>query len=91
VNRVPKLRKKAGLEPTDTVEVYYNVLGDVAGGDASVLQQVFTGQVWGCLLSLLSLFLFGVFSFSLLFLLPLFLVSLAFSFSFRFSFSLPAS
>jgi uncharacterized membrane protein YqaE (UPF0057 family) len=46
VNRVQKLRKKAGLEPTDTVEVYYNVLGDVAGGDASVLQQVFTLQVW---------------------------------------------
>ncbi|CAM6045606.1 unnamed protein product [Sphagnum compactum] len=39
VNRVQKLRKKAGLEPTDTVEVYYNVLGDVA-----VLQRVFTGQ-----------------------------------------------
>ncbi len=46
MNRVQKLQKKAGLEPTDTVEVYYNVLGDVAGGDASVLQQVFTGQVW---------------------------------------------
>jgi hypothetical protein len=45
VNRVQKLQKKAGIEPTDTVEVYYNVLGDVVGGDASVLQQVFTGHV----------------------------------------------
>jgi ABC-type transporter Mla maintaining outer membrane lipid asymmetry ATPase subunit MlaF len=45
VNRVQKLRKKAGLEPTDTVEVYYDVLDGVVGSDSSVLQQVFTGQV----------------------------------------------
>jgi isoleucyl-tRNA synthetase len=44
VNRVQKLRKKAGLEPTDTVEVYYDVLDGVVGSDSSVLQQVFTGQ-----------------------------------------------
>ncbi|CAM6043693.1 unnamed protein product [Sphagnum compactum] len=44
VNRVQKLRKKAGLEPTDTVEVYYDVLDGVVGSDSSVLHQVFTGQ-----------------------------------------------
>jgi len=44
VNRVQKLRKKAGLEPTDTVEIFYNVHGSVAGSDPSVLQRIFDSQ-----------------------------------------------
>ncbi|KAG2267174.1 hypothetical protein Bca4012_075342 [Brassica carinata] len=38
VNRVQKLRKKSGLEPTDFVEVYIESL------DVSVLQQVLSSQ-----------------------------------------------
>lgn len=45
VNRVQKLRKKAGLEPTDTVEVYFDVHTNVPGSDPSVLQRVFESQV----------------------------------------------
>lgn len=44
VNRVQKLRKKAGLEPTDTVEVYFDVHTNVPGSDPSVLQRVFESQ-----------------------------------------------
>ncbi|GAB4836593.1 hypothetical protein Ancab_001506 [Ancistrocladus abbreviatus] len=40
VNRIQKLRKKAGLEPTDVVEVYFKPLGR----DASTLQQVLDSQ-----------------------------------------------
>lgn len=46
VNRVQKLRKKAGLEPTDFVEVYYKVLeNSVDSSDSSVLRHVFESQV----------------------------------------------
>ena len=48
VNRVQKLRKKAGLEPTDTVEIFYNVHGSVAGSDPSALQRIFESQVCIC-------------------------------------------
>jgi len=44
VNRAQKLRKKAGLEPTDTVEIFYNVHKDVSDSDPSVLQRVFESQ-----------------------------------------------
>ncbi|KAK9085817.1 hypothetical protein Sjap_026228 [Stephania japonica] len=40
VNRIQKLRKKAGLEPTDIVEVYIESLDD----DKSVLQQTLVSQ-----------------------------------------------
>ncbi|KAL5981401.1 hypothetical protein ACLOJK_015456 [Asimina triloba] len=40
VNRVQKLRKKAGLEPTDTVEVYFKSLDN----DKSVLDHVVNSQ-----------------------------------------------
>jgi isoleucyl-tRNA synthetase len=40
VNRIQKLRKKAGLDPTDTVEVYFKSLDD----DKSVSQQILTSQ-----------------------------------------------
>lgn len=45
VNRVQKLRKKAGLEPTDFVEVYYKVHENLTGSDPTVLQRVFATQV----------------------------------------------
>jgi len=48
VNRVQKLRKKAGLEPTDTVEIFFYVYENVAGSDPSVLQRVFETQVFSC-------------------------------------------
>ncbi|KAG0615444.1 hypothetical protein M758_5G041400 [Ceratodon purpureus] len=44
VNRIQKLRKKAGLEPTDIVEIFYNVHENVAGSDGSVLQRIFESQ-----------------------------------------------
>jgi len=44
VNRVQKLRKKAGLEPTDFVEVYYKVHENLTGSDPTVLQRVFATQ-----------------------------------------------
>ncbi|PIA64421.1 hypothetical protein AQUCO_00100120v1 [Aquilegia coerulea] len=40
INRIQKLRKKAGLEPTDTVEVYFESLDD----DKSTLHQVLNSQ-----------------------------------------------
>ncbi|XP_058082721.1 isoleucine--tRNA ligase, cytoplasmic isoform X1 [Magnolia sinica] len=40
VNRIQKLRKKAGLEPTDMVEVYFKSLDD----DKSVLDNVLNSQ-----------------------------------------------
>ncbi|EOY07019.1 TRNA synthetase class I (I, L, M and V) family protein isoform 2 [Theobroma cacao] len=40
VNRIQKLRKKAGLEPTDMVEVYFESLDE----DKSVIQQVLNSQ-----------------------------------------------
>ncbi|XP_057959280.1 isoleucine--tRNA ligase, cytoplasmic [Malania oleifera] len=40
VNRIQKLRKKAGLEPTDTVEVYFKSLDD----DKSISQRVLNSQ-----------------------------------------------
>ena len=48
VNRIQKLRKKAGLEPTDIVEIFYNVHENVAGSDGSVLQRIFESQVCTC-------------------------------------------
>ncbi|KAG6551039.1 hypothetical protein Mapa_007272 [Marchantia paleacea] len=42
VNRIQKLRKKSGLEPTDSVEVYYKVVG--AGSENDVLKRVFASQ-----------------------------------------------
>ncbi|KAL3681919.1 hypothetical protein R1sor_024875 [Riccia sorocarpa] len=45
INRIQKLRKKSGLEPTDLVEVYYKVAGDeVAKDGACVLKRVFASQ-----------------------------------------------
>ncbi|XP_024399139.1 isoleucine--tRNA ligase, cytoplasmic isoform X2 [Physcomitrium patens] len=44
VNRVQKLRKKAGLEPTDTVEIFYDVHENVTGSDPSVLKRIFQSQ-----------------------------------------------
>jgi len=41
VNRIQKLRKKVALEPTDTVEVYFESLDD----DKSVSQRVLHSQV----------------------------------------------
>ncbi|XWS43910.1 hypothetical protein CRYUN_Cryun16bG0145300 [Craigia yunnanensis] len=40
VNRIQKLRKKAGLEPTDMVEVYFESLDE----DKSIIQQVLNSQ-----------------------------------------------
>ncbi|MBA0677549.1 hypothetical protein Goarm_020974 [Gossypium armourianum] len=40
VNRIQKSRKKAGLEPTDMVEVYFESLDE----DKSVIQQVLNSQ-----------------------------------------------
>nr|XP_027125949.1 isoleucine--tRNA ligase, cytoplasmic-like [Coffea arabica] len=40
VNRIQKLRKKAGLEPTDTVEVYFESLDE----DKSISQQILEAQ-----------------------------------------------
>ncbi|KAK8518191.1 hypothetical protein V6N13_027669 [Hibiscus sabdariffa] len=40
VNRIQKLRKKAGLEPTDMVEVYFESLDE----DRSAIQQVLNSQ-----------------------------------------------
>ena len=46
VNRVQKLRKKARLEPTDCVEVYYKVLENAGdSSSSSVLRHVFETQV----------------------------------------------
>ncbi|CAM6124618.1 unnamed protein product [Calypogeia fissa] len=42
VNRVQKLRKKAGLEPTDTVEVYYEMVGNES--DNITLEKIFRSQ-----------------------------------------------
>jgi hypothetical protein len=41
VNRIQKLRKKVGLEPTDAVEVYFESLDE----DKSISQQVLNSQV----------------------------------------------
>jgi isoleucyl-tRNA synthetase len=41
VNRIQKLRKKTGLEPTDAVEVYFESLDE----DKSISQQVLNSQV----------------------------------------------
>ncbi|XP_077211966.1 tRNA synthetase class I (I, L, M and V) family protein [Tasmannia lanceolata] len=41
VSRVQKLRKKAGLEPTDLVEIYFKSLDD----DSSILEHVLNSQV----------------------------------------------
>lgn len=41
VNRIQKLRKKVGLEPTDTVEVYFQSLDD----DTSISQGFLRSQV----------------------------------------------
>jgi len=41
VNRIQKLRKKVGLEPTDVVEVYFKSSDE----NESVLQQVLNSQV----------------------------------------------
>lgn len=41
VNRIQKLRKKAALEPTDTVEVYFRSQDE----DTSVAQRVLQAQV----------------------------------------------
>lgn len=40
VNRVQKLRKKAGLEPTDNVEVYFEPLGDTSDSRSSLKRAV---------------------------------------------------
>lgn len=40
VNRIQKLRKKAGLEPTDTVEVYFESLDE----DKSISEQILEAQ-----------------------------------------------
>ncbi|KAL4194516.1 hypothetical protein AMTRI_Chr05g59720 [Amborella trichopoda] len=40
VNRIQKLRKKAGLEPTDMVEVYF----ELCDGDKSFLERVLSSQ-----------------------------------------------
>ncbi|KAK8512130.1 hypothetical protein V6N12_031858 [Hibiscus sabdariffa] len=42
VNRIQKLRKKAGLEPTDMVEVYFESLDE----DRLAIQQVLNSQTW---------------------------------------------
>ncbi|KAL2619895.1 hypothetical protein R1flu_000100 [Riccia fluitans] len=45
INRIQKLRKKSGLEPTDPVEVYYNVAGEsLVNDEACVLKRVFASQ-----------------------------------------------
>lgn len=44
VNRVQKLRKKVGLEPTDNVEIFFEPLESADGGDSSTLQRVFKTQ-----------------------------------------------
>ncbi|KAJ6810557.1 putative isoleucine--tRNA ligase, cytoplasmic [Iris pallida] len=40
INRIQKLRKKSGLEPTDIVEVYYEPLGD----DKETLERIIKSQ-----------------------------------------------
>lgn len=47
VNRIQKLRKKAGLEPTDLVEVFFESLD----ADKSVLKQILESQVTSLLVS----------------------------------------
>eukprot|EP00250_Pteridium_aquilinum_P020701 c24911_g4_i1 orf=421-4026(-) len=44
VNRVQKLRKKAGLEPTDNVEIFFEILKPVDGQEGCTLQRVFEMQ-----------------------------------------------
>lgn len=41
MNRIQKLRKKAALEPTDIVEVYFNALDE----DKSLSERVLNSQV----------------------------------------------
>lgn len=41
MNRIQKLRKKAGLEPTDIVEVFFESLDE----DKSISQQILESQV----------------------------------------------
>lgn len=50
VNRIQKLRKKSGLEPTDFVEVYFESLDK----GESVSQQVLNSQVTAFVLFLTS-------------------------------------
>ena len=45
VNRIQKLRKKIGLEPTDQVEIFFETLESADGTDPSALQRVFKSQV----------------------------------------------
>lgn len=47
VNRIQKLRKKAGLEPTDLVEVFFESLD----ADKSVSKQILESQVTSLLVS----------------------------------------
>ncbi|MCO5588900.1 hypothetical protein L7F22_042861 [Adiantum nelumboides] len=44
VNRVQKLRKKAGLEPTDSVEIFFEPLESGNGQESSTLKRVFEMQ-----------------------------------------------
>lgn len=44
VNRVQKLRKKAGLEPTDFVEIFFEPLESEDGEQSSTLKRVFKTQ-----------------------------------------------
>lgn len=45
VNRVQKLRKKIGLEPTDQVEIFYETLPSADASSPLALQRVFKTQV----------------------------------------------
>lgn len=45
VNRVQKLRKKAGLEPTDSVEVYYSMIKCDSKSGTNTLNRVIESQV----------------------------------------------
>eukprot|EP00249_Psilotum_nudum_P022420 c28510_g1_i1 orf=452-4015(-) len=44
INRVQKLRKRAGLEPTDTVEVFLEVLANKKESDSPILKRVIKSQ-----------------------------------------------
>lgn len=54
VNRIQKLRKKAGLEPTDMVEVFFKSLDD----DKTVSEQILKSQVSSEVHSITRCFLF---------------------------------
>ena len=46
VNRVQKLRKKIGLEPTDHVEIFFEPLKSTDASGSSALEIVFKTQVF---------------------------------------------